>query len=254
MSGDKLETVVVMKLFDSYWFENGVFTPNPSQKKPVADLEQQQQQHQQPQNGMIKTGMRKSHSDQLLSSSLDHQYSTNKIINTWSPKSVLPPHLQTILSGKEADHTFPDNIINIVKTQSHTAASCARKRKPRRTSSKSLSDLEFEELKGFMDLGFVFPDHEEEEGKDQYYYSRLVSIIPGLQKKIVHANEERISANISRPYLSEAWDHHHEIKININTMNPLMAMDYWRIPASGNELELKHHLRFWAHTVASTVR
>ncbi|KAG6400542.1 hypothetical protein SASPL_137382 [Salvia splendens] len=41
-------------------------------------------------------------------------------------------------------------------------------------ASKSLTELEVEELKGFMDLGFVFSD------KDRDSNSRLASIIPGL--------------------------------------------------------------------------
>ncbi|KAK7265997.1 hypothetical protein RIF29_18635 [Crotalaria pallida] len=47
----------------------------------------------------------------------------------------------------------------------------------KRRGSKSLSDLEFEELKGFVDLGFVFS----EEDKD----SSLATIIPGLQSTSV---------------------------------------------------------------------
>ncbi|KAL5078496.1 hypothetical protein RYX36_006917, partial [Vicia faba] len=68
--------------------------------------------------------------------------------------------------------------------------------------SKSLSDLEFEELKGFMDLGFVFS----EEDKD----SNLVSIIPGLQRfgKKDEEQEEDVcdESMIQRPYLSEDWE------------------------------------------------
>ncbi|GFS45552.1 hypothetical protein Acr_00g0096730 [Actinidia rufa] len=61
-------------------------------------------------------------------------------------------------------------------------------------SSKSLSELEFEELKGFMDLDFVFS--EEDTG------SRLVSVIPGLQRLGRKAKEEASDDNIiSRPYL-----------------------------------------------------
>ena len=80
-----------------------------------------------------------------------------------------------------------------------------RLRRKKKGLSKSLSDLEFEKLKGFMDLGFVFS----EEDRD----SRLVSIIHGLQK--LGKNDDKIENNdnkcgnnssISRPYLSEAWE------------------------------------------------
>ncbi|KAK9284305.1 hypothetical protein L1049_023476 [Liquidambar formosana] len=122
------------------------------------------------------------------------------------------------------------------------------RRRRKRGNSKSLSDLEFEEVKGFMDLGFVFS----EEDKD----SRLVSIIPGLQRlgrKGVEDDDEKgkevDESVVSRPYLSEAWD----VLDRKEVEQPLLLMD-WRIPASGNKMDMKDNLRFWAHTVASTVR
>ncbi|KAE8734287.1 hypothetical protein F3Y22_tig00000773pilonHSYRG00056 [Hibiscus syriacus] len=112
--------------------------------------------------------------------------------------------------------------------------------------SKSLSDLEFEELKGFMDLGFVFS---EEDNKDP----RLVEIIPGLQRLRKKEPEEEEDTHesdddkVARPYLSEAWKVSERRKPN----NPLMN---WRVPDLGNEIDMKDSLRWWAHTVASTVR
>lgn len=136
-----------------------------------------------------------------------------------------------------------------------------RRRKQGRVggNSKSLSELEFEELKGFMDLGFVFS----EEDKN----SNLVSIIPGLQRlgrtswssfeeeeKGEEEEEENevkevVEVDVPRPYLSEAWDHVLNSKVGI--IIPVMD---WRIPSLGNEMEVKDQLRIWAQTVASTVR
>ncbi|KAE8689459.1 hypothetical protein F3Y22_tig00110937pilonHSYRG00061 [Hibiscus syriacus] len=126
----------------------------------------------------------------------------------------------------------------------------------KRGKSKSLSDLEFEELKGFMDLGFVFSA---EDNKD----SRLVKIIPGLQrlkkkepeedddeegeKKEADEDDDDEAPEVARPYLSEAWKVSERRKEN----NPLMK---WRVPDLGNEIDMKDSLRLWAHTVASTVR
>ncbi|CBI22018.3 unnamed protein product, partial [Vitis vinifera] len=109
-------------------------------------------------------------------------------------------------------------------------------------SSKSLSDLEFEELKGFMDLGFVFS----EEDKN----SKLVSIVPGLQRlgKKGEDGENIEKSEVSRPYLSEAWG---VLDRRRKEMDGLLN---WRIPASANEMDMKDHLRLWAHTVASAVR
>ncbi|KAM1105151.1 hypothetical protein ACFX13_013746 [Malus domestica] len=57
-----------------------------------------------------------------------------------------------------------------------------RRRRKKKSESKSLTDLQFEELKGFMDLGFVFS----EEDKD----SNLVSIIAKFKvDEMAKANE-----------------------------------------------------------------
>ncbi|CAI9784373.1 unnamed protein product [Fraxinus pennsylvanica] len=221
----------VLNLLDSYWFEYGIFSPKPSLCKvktdPVLEVDAK------PKLNRIKTLMKKSSSDQFLSSK-----DCSNSSDSSSPKSVLVPKLQTILSGKEVEE-FEQ------KKASRTEDN--RKCRRKKNSSRSLSELEFEELKGFMDLGFVFSD----EDKD----SNLVSIIPGLQRlggKLDGKWEEKgieKSVKVSRPYLSEAWDVLEDEK---RVKNSLM-MD-WRIPDFGNEMELKDHLRFWAHTVAATVR
>nr|KYP50362.1 hypothetical protein KK1_027836 [Cajanus cajan] len=117
-----------------------------------------------------------------------------------------------------------------------------RRERKKKRQSKSLSDLEFEELKGFMDLGFVFS----EEDKD----SSLASIIPGLQRlgKSDEEEEDSDESSVQRPYLSEAWKVQERRK---KENNPLMN---WKIPPLNNEIDIKDNLRWWAHTVASTVR
>ncbi|KAL0354023.1 UNVERIFIED_CONTAM: hypothetical protein Sangu_0983600 [Sesamum angustifolium] len=142
---------------------------------------------------------------------------------------------------------------SVDNSRSHTVRRVSRtkhagSRKIRRSGSRSLSELEFEELKGFMDLGFVFSDEDRD--------SRLVSVIPGLQRLGKNVQEESVngcgeasSTAVSRPYLSEAW----ECLKDEKRVKNYRLID-WRIPAFGNETELKDHLRFWAHTVSSTVR
>lgn len=196
------EETLILNLFESYWFEHGVLTSKPT---PVF-------QDEEPKLSRITTLMKKSYSEQFLSSKGGDTESP-------SPNSVLGPQLQTILSGKEVqedDHIICPNL----KPEKKRGTRRIRRKS---TGSRSLSELEFEELQGFMDLGFVFSD----EDKD----SRLVSIIPGLQPFGKKDSQK------SRPYLSEAWD----------------CLDL-RIPAFGTEMELKDHLKCWAHNVASTVR
>ncbi|KAK1326539.1 hypothetical protein QJS10_CPA01g01801 [Acorus calamus] len=134
------------------------------------------------------------------------------------------PKLETIFSGKASSDT------------DSTKSLMGRKKRPKKVT-RSLSELEFEELKGFMDLGFVFSEGETD--------SRLMSIVPGLQRRRVKSGGEDGDLSVAavegvrRPYLSEAWE------------DPLRD---WRFPAGGDGVDLKDHLRFWAQSVASTIR
>lgn len=231
----------VLSLFDAYWFEQRVFASKPSLSDPFHEDEETAGGGNNEDQAMNLTPvMRKSYSDQFLTSSLESSGSP-------SPKSVLGPHLQTILSGKEVesfDGSLPEEEISQTQETADTNPDRVRvgtrRRRRRKSGSRSLSELEFEEVKGFMDLGFVFSDEDRD--------SRLVSIIPGLQRLGKNVEEEDDTTSISRPYLSEAWECVGERE---RVKNPLMD---WRIPSFGNEMELKDHLKFWAHTVASTVR
>ncbi|XP_031112800.1 uncharacterized protein LOC116016570 [Ipomoea triloba] len=125
----------------------------------------------------------------------------------------------------------------------------AEKETPQRI--KSISELELEELKGFMDLGFEFS---EEDAKN----SSLVEIIPGLNTLMKKKSCDKAAENYPkldnskpRPYLSEAWEAMEE-KERRKMKKALLAK--WRIPAMSNEADMKHNLRWWAHTVASTLR
>ncbi|KAM7492155.1 hypothetical protein LguiA_035076 [Lonicera macranthoides] len=111
-------------------------------------------------------------------------------------------------------------------------------------SRRSLSELEFQELKGFIDFGFIFS----EEDMD----SSLASIIPGLQRsgRVDGKKEENGDGKygISRPYLSEVWGVTDQTKLK----NPLM--DWRSISDLRNKIDMKDHLRVWAQTVASSVK
>ncbi|KAK6917930.1 Protein of unknown function DUF1685 [Dillenia turbinata] len=236
-----MEAENILNLFDFNWFEREIFRRNsaslPSSTNPVEKIEDEEEKP------CLSRRHVRSHSDQLL-------VSTTSFIeeSTSSPNSVLvTPKLQTILSGKEVEaFSDPEAKLQEIEIQSEKKQSSLRRRR-RRGNSKSLSELEFEEVKGFMDLGFVFS----EEDKD----SRLVEIIPGLQrlgrKSEVSENTEDISEQVvSRPYLSEAWEVLDQ-RLKDRKENPLSN---WQIPAIQSDLDMKDHLKFWAHMVASTVR
>lgn len=50
-------------------------------------------------------------------------------------------------------------------------------------SCKTLGELELEEVKGFMDLGFIF--------KKENLSPRMMSLVPGLQRLGEYKDEER---------------------------------------------------------------
>ncbi|KAL0011381.1 hypothetical protein SO802_006489 [Lithocarpus litseifolius] len=116
-----------------------------------------------------------------------------------SPNSVLlTPKLNTILSRKESQNQRHQNrdILEVLSSKKKIKRSISGRQSG---ESKSLSDVEFEELKGFMDLGFV---SSEEDRKS------LASVIPGLHRLGKKDDDEEAvdESIIPRPYLSEAWE------------------------------------------------
>ncbi|KAJ1441869.1 hypothetical protein SESBI_01074 [Sesbania bispinosa] len=237
----------VLRLLDSFWFETTILTNKaPSKVDPISQPKVEEVLPLDTKLLEVPTPTLevRSYSDQSLLST------PCVFCDSPSPNSVLTPHkLRTIPSGREirefsigASENHGKEDINNLKKQSLRDARKTRK-------GRSLTELEFKELKGFMDLGFVFS----EEDKD----SKLVSLIPGLQRlgREDHAGQgDEEQQNIDetvfsdKPYLSEAWGVLDQRKIR----NPLLN---WRIPARGSsEIDMKHNLRFWAHTVASMVR
>ncbi|KAL9329443.1 hypothetical protein ACSQ67_004446 [Phaseolus vulgaris] len=250
-----METEAVLKLFHSCWFEVNILKENSSPETPITsgienldyekkeEQEEEEEEELEPKLPLIRTSHTRSMSDQSMTSTRFNH-------DSLSPDSVLllPPKLQTILSGKEvtdSEGESPTQISyhEVLCPKNKKSCKISGNRTRKRSDSKSLSDLEFEELKGFMDLGFVFS----EEDKN----TSLASIIPGLQRLGKKEEEEGDcnELNVPRPYLSEAWEVQEYGRRKRE--NPLMN---WKIPALNNETDMKDSLRWWAHTVASTVR
>ncbi|RZC55847.1 hypothetical protein C5167_014695 [Papaver somniferum] len=229
----------LLNLFDSNWFYNdiSIITPSLLSFKPEITR--------------IESSLLRSVSEDLTSFTSSFS----------SPDSVLrPQQLQTINSEKEASED-EEQKLNSSSAAAETREASNKlmlkgKRLNKMKSNKSLSDLEFEELKGFMDLGFVFS----EEDRD----SSLVLIIPGLQRLGKNENlnteaqeeegklgrgENNNNNKSARPYLSEAW----AVLDNKKKEEELLLIN-WQVPKLNSEIEMKFHLRNWAHTVASAVR
>ncbi|RDX70292.1 hypothetical protein CR513_50482, partial [Mucuna pruriens] len=100
-----------------------------------------------------------------------------------------------------------------------------------KTLRRSLSDLEFEEVQGFKDLGFSF--------EKEALSPSLANILPGLQEKKRDETEEDKAAR--RPYLSEAW--------LVQSCAP--PTPNWASQKSA--VDMKEQIKFWARAVASNV-
>ncbi|EXB92370.1 hypothetical protein L484_000078 [Morus notabilis] len=277
------DEVLLLNLFDSHWFGQEIIaTPKTNPISHDDQLVKELETTQESISSLLYHRVRSLSDHHLMASKSSSFFSSD---NSLSPSSVLAaPSLQTIFSRKEVkefgrdDHEEEEEESvkkkeeDVTKVEEVTLPAKKMKKKVNelrsrrtRTSSKSLPDLEFEELKGFMDLGFVFT---EEECKD----SRLVSMIPGLQrfcKKCTDGsdhdddqedhdkekNNYEIKRNsdqvISRPYLSEAWD---VLDLEYQRKKEMKQVVNLKIPTLVSDIDMKDQLRFWAHTVASTVR
>ncbi|XP_031126566.1 uncharacterized protein LOC116028865 isoform X2 [Ipomoea triloba] len=103
---------------------------------------------------------------------------------------------------------------------------------------KSLGELELEEVKGFMDLGFIF-DKEQTSKK-------MMSVLPGLQRlQLINEIKDKddMESGRVRPYLSEAW-------LIKSPNSPLLNL---RMPRASAAVDMKRHLKHWAKTVATVI-
>ncbi|KAK2633015.1 hypothetical protein EUGRSUZ_L00733 [Eucalyptus grandis] len=240
------EAEAVMKIIDRCWFELEIFKKRPdTSPSSISRSNPGQERIEIPEKE--SSCLQISRTTLILVRSVSDQTSiipTRLQASSLSPDSVLP--MKPIHSMiYEEEEGFKWN--NLRSSEfSHRKKGQMGGRAKRRTLTKSLSELEVEELKGFVDLGFVFL---EEDRVD----SSLVSIIPGLQRlgnKIKDGEEDDEDAGesvvVARPYLSEAWEWWEEKRKE----DPLMN---WKVPALGNKTDMKESLKWWAHTVASTV-
>lgn len=142
--------------------------------------------------------------------------------------------LQRITSGKHLGESFTDS-----RQQDNSVKRWLRRE--RRRSSKSMTDLEVDELQGFMDLGFDF-------SKDELT-PHVVNMFPALQRQlrgqVGGGSSPEVTILETKPFWSDSWW----------MQRPASPLLNWRIPAQAEGSEdMKKHLKFWARAVASTVR
>ncbi|KAA8516533.1 hypothetical protein F0562_016961 [Nyssa sinensis] len=166
-----------------------------------------------------------------------------------------------LITSKSRSYSSSPPTEKISKTLRHTGSVSSLQKTMR---CKSLSELELEEVKGFMDLGFIF--------NKEHLSPRMMSVVPGLLRigkqkterktklmirdasEVEVAKDEEIEEDedgddedkrgVTRPYLSEAW-------LIRKPDSPLLNL---RIPRVSAAADMKKHLRNWARTVASVIQ
>ncbi|MCE3049284.1 hypothetical protein HAX54_044519 [Datura stramonium] len=227
-----MDLEAVLTLFDSCWYSLDILTKhsNPTPSSNSQKISDHKIQENSPKTIYVSPKL------EIQIEAVSDDLSCNS--DYLSPDSVLPTtHFQPFSKRAES------------KKVKGRRREKRRKTRTKKGLNKSLSELEYEELKGFMDLGF---DFSEEDVK-----SSLAEIIPGLQKLGKNRDSDDIQQKVNfieksdqsraRPYLSEAW----EVLERKKRMDPLTT---WKIPSMSNEIDVKHNLILWAHTVASTVK
>ncbi|EOA36100.1 hypothetical protein CARUB_v10011127mg [Capsella rubella] len=132
------------------------------------------------------------------------------------------------------------------KTRGGSRESTGRSRRRRGSEKRdSVSDLEAEETKGFMDLGFVFTEED--------LNSELPEILPGLRTFLSREEQKRTEeSSVRRPYLSETWDFNSD-NWSGRTDEESMVIDFTMAKSCG-ENNMKESLKWWARSVASNLK
>lgn len=147
-------------------------------------------------------------------------------------ENIRPRNLKTVERGKHlrvslVDGQLPQPALKVLGTK-----------KAQRKSSKSMTALEFDELQGFMDLGFHFSQDD--------LTPRIVSMFPALRYKFEEdgGSKQNLKTIVTKPSQSSVatW----LVQRSAAPLHP------WQVPATSEDM--KEHLKFWARAVASTVR
>ena len=125
----------------------------------------------------------------------------------------------------------PRNLEVETNSKTNVVQEMRRRYSNQKILQKSHSDLAFQELQGFKDLGFTFDKEDLSPG--------VVNILPGLQENKMEDMEQD---KVRRPYLSEAWHVQSRAPPIPNCISKNSAED------------MKAQLKFWARAVATNIR
>ncbi|XP_022766154.1 uncharacterized protein LOC111311042 [Durio zibethinus] len=166
------------------------------------------------------------------------------------------PKRVSLSSSRSRSHSSSPSSQKRQRNHGHSTSCSLGGKLQKPMSCRSLKDLELEEVKGFMGLGFIF--------KKEHLNARMISVVPGLLRLGFFRTKQKtdelnLAANelpkdddieqeeercVIRPYLSEAW-------LIKRPDSPLVNL---RVPRVSATADMKKHLKFWARTVASVVQ
>ncbi|KAL1565982.1 hypothetical protein AAHA92_01643 [Salvia divinorum] len=139
------------------------------------------------------------------------------------------------VASSEVENKKQESEETTTTTKSHSSSTTTR---TSMRKSRSSVDLELQEVKGFMDLGFVFKKHN--------LSSHVISLIPGLQRiksqDDQDFDEEREGKVMMVP---ESW------LVNLPNSPLILSLRISRVCNDSDTV--KKHLKDWARTVATTV-
>ncbi|KAH7439164.1 hypothetical protein KP509_04G048200 [Ceratopteris richardii] len=115
---------------------------------------------------------------------------------------------------------------------------CGLSQGPKEQFSRSLTDEDFEELRGCIDLGFGF---------DHSSVSELCDTLPAL--KVYCAVAQGLQESPTKKYLE------FPTKVSKRSCSPVSPVPSWRISSPGDDpMDVKDRLRQWAQAVACDAR
>ncbi|XP_050383357.1 uncharacterized protein LOC126800109 [Argentina anserina] len=266
---------------DSLWFHQTILFPEPISLLGPNSTET-------PQDSIANSSFTYPSSSLVSLAVADEEVSSNfstmlepEVPSVPSPSTPDSPEMSTPQDYETKRPTRMEIVANrlmLIRSQSSSPKSNDQRSSPRKSrtnsglltrkleksmSMRSLGELELEELKGLMDLGFSF--------KKENLNPRMMSLVPGLQRLGVgvHKRKRQKSQNssddenvevvaakedggrcyeeveVARPYLSEAW-------LIKRPDSPLLNL---RLPTRvSSAADMKKHLKSWARTVASEIQ
>ncbi|KAL1212829.1 hypothetical protein V5N11_019278 [Cardamine amara subsp. amara] len=148
--------------------------------------------------------------------------------------------------GSKASFVSSELIDNDHTWRTRGGSRRSRREGRRNKKRENKSDLEAEETKGFIDLGFVFTEED--------LNTELPEILPGLRKFLCPEEKRKTeeSSVVPSPYMSEAWDFNSD-KWSGRTEKDSMVIDF-RMAKLCGEMNMKDSLKWWARSIASNLK